>query len=214
MLNAVYAQVRAISAQQWAKLVLGLVCFGFGIALMIDARVGIPPWDVLHQGIANMTGFQIGTITTFMAMPILGIWALLRERPGIGTVANALIIGPTVNVALTVLPGADGLPWRLAQMVLGVLVVAFGTALYIGARLGPGPRDGLMTGLSRRTGYSVRVCRTAIEVTVLAIGWFLGGDVGVGTLVFALGIGPAIQFMFKLLGVTPPLKPAPQPVQS
>jgi uncharacterized membrane protein YczE len=129
----------------------------------------------------------------------------LRERPGIGTVANALIIGPVVNMTLPLLPSFETLWMQLAQMIAGVLVVALGTAIYIGAALGPGPRDGLMTGLARRTGLSVRVCRTAIEVAVLAIGWLLGGNVGIGTLIFALGIGPSVQFMFKLLGVTPPV---------
>jgi uncharacterized membrane protein YczE len=197
--------LRQVTPLRWFKLVLGLSIFGVGVALMIDARVGIPPWDVLHQGVARLTGLRIGTVTTLMAIPILSIWALLRERPGIGTVANALIIGPVVNMTLPLLPSFETLWMQLAQMIAGVLVVALGTAIYIGAALGPGPRDGLMTGLARRTGLSVRVCRTAIEVAVLAIGWLLGGNVGIGTLIFALGIGPSVQFMFKLLGVTPPV---------
>jgi uncharacterized membrane protein YczE len=202
-------RTRSVAPGRWLKLFAGLVCFGVGIALMIDARVGIPPWDVLHQGVSKLTNFRIGTVTTLMAVPVLAIWALLRERPGIGTIANALIIGPVVNIALPLLPGFDNFALQLVQMVVGVLVVALGTVVYIGAALGPGPRDGLMTGLARRTGLSVRVCRTAIEITVLTIGWLLGGNVGVGTLIFALGIGPSIQLMFKLLGVTPPVKPTP-----
>jgi uncharacterized membrane protein YczE len=198
--------LRQVAPLRWFKLAMGLSIFGVGVALMIDARVGVPPWDVLHQGVARLTGLRIGTVTMLMAIPILSVWALLRERPGIGTVANALIIGPVVNMTLPLLPSFETLWMQLAQMIAGVLVVALGTAIYIGAALGPGPRDGLMTGLARRTGLSVRVCRTAIEVAVLTIGWLLGGNVGIGTLIFALGIGPSIQFMFKLLGVTPPVK--------
>jgi uncharacterized membrane protein YczE len=197
-----------VSPARWARLFVGLTLFGLGIALMINARVGIPPWDVLHQGVSKLTGLRIGTVTTLMALPILSIWALLRERPGIGTVANALVIGVVVNASTPWVPKFDAPVLQYAQMVLGVLVVALGTVVYISARLGPGPRDGLMTGLARRTGYSVRVCRTAIEVTVLSIGWVLGGNVGPGTLIFALGIGPAVQMLFKLLRVTPPNKGA------
>lgn len=192
------AYLGAIGAAQWLRLIGGLILFGLGISLMIDAKVGIPPWDVLHQGLSLLTGLRIGTITTLIALPILLLWVLLRERPGIGTVANALLIGPVVNLSLPWMPGFDLLPQRLTQMALGIVVVALGSVLYIGAKLGPGPRDGLMMGFSRRTGYSVRVCRTAIEVAVLALGWLLGGNVGIGTLMFALGIGPAVQFLFKL----------------
>jgi uncharacterized membrane protein YczE len=213
-LNPMIDRLRAIALARWLKLFCGLICFGIGIALMIDARVGIPPWDVLHQGVSKLTGLRIGTVTTLMAVPVLSIWALLRERPGIGTIANALVIGPVVNIALPFLPAFDNLALQLGQVIIGMLIVALGTVVYIGAALGPGPRDGLMTGLARRTGLSVRVCRTAIEVTVLAIGWLLGGNVGVGTLIFALGIGPSIQLIFKLLGIAPPAKAASTTGQS
>jgi uncharacterized membrane protein YczE len=197
------ADLRAVTATRWIKLFTGLLIFALGVGLMIDARVGIPSWDVLHQGLSRVTGVAIGHVTTLISIPILLLWIPLRERPGIATIANAIVIGQTLNVILPLLPKPDALPLQLLQMAIGVLVVALGTAIYVGAQLGRGPRDGLMTGLSRRTGYSVAVCRTAIELTVLAAGWLLGGNVGIGTLIFALGIGPAIQFFFKLLGVKP-----------
>ncbi len=193
----------AVSATRWLKLFAGLVTFALGIGFMIDARVGIPSWDVLHQGLSRVTGVAIGHVTTLISIPILLLWIPLRERPGVATIANAIVIGQTLNVILPRLPKPEALPLQLLQMVIGVLVVALGTAIYISAQLGRGPRDGLMTGLARRTGYSVAACRTAIELSVLAVGWLLGGNAGIGTLVFALGIGPAIQFFFKLLGVRP-----------
>jgi uncharacterized membrane protein YczE len=174
-------------------LLLGLVTFGTGVAMMVQAGLGLGPWEALNQGIAEQTGLAIGTVSILLGIPILAMWWPLGERPGIGTVINVVLIGLSTNVALAVISVAVE-PWvQLLLMGLGVVTVGLGSGLYLGADLGPGPRDGLMTGVHHRFGWSIRRARTAIELTVLVIGWALGGTIGIGTVVFALGIGPLVQ---------------------
>jgi uncharacterized membrane protein YczE len=179
-------------------LLVGLFGYGFSMALMIKAGLGLDPWDVFHQGLAGRTGLSFGTITAIVGVGVLLAWIPLRNRPGIGTVANVIVIALVVDASLAVLPAPSALPIRIALMIGSVVLNAISTVLYIGAGLGPGPRDGLMTGLVARTGLSVRLVRTSIEATVLTIGWLLGGTVGVGTVVYALGIGPLVQLFVRL----------------
>jgi uncharacterized membrane protein YczE len=178
-------------------LIAGLVLFGAGIAMMAQANLGLGPWEVFHQGIARITGLQLGTVSILLGIPILAAWWPLGERPGAGTVLNILLIGLATNVALGVVPPMTGTPAQLALMGAGVVTIAVGSGLYLAADLGPGPRDGLMTGLHLRFGWSIRRARTAIELAVLVLGFLLGGTVGVGTIVFALGIGPLVQVALR-----------------
>lgn len=175
----------------------GLVLFGVSMALMIRARLGLDSWDVLHQGIARRTGWQFGWVVIGVGALVLLTWIPLRQRPGVGTVSNVIVVGLAVEAALAVLPDVHALWLRVGLLVIGIVANGVATGLYIGAGLGPGPRDGLMTGLAAR-GHSVRVVRTGIEVTVLAAGWLLGGSVGVGTVVFALSIGPLAHYFIPL----------------
>jgi len=181
-----------------AALMVGLVLYGFSMALMVRAGLGLDPWDVFHQGLSRHTGWTIGTATAIVGVAVLLAWIPLRNKPGIGTVANVIVIAVTVDACLAVLPTPSVLWVRVTMMLSAVLLNAIATVLYIGAGLGPGPRDGLMTGLVARTGLSVRLVRTAIEATVLATGWLLGGTVGVGTVLYALGIGPLVQLVLRL----------------
>lgn len=183
------------------QLYLGLVLYGVSMALMIESNLGLDPWDVFHQGVADRSGLSIGVVTIIVGALVLLAWIPLRQRPGVGTVSNVVVIGLAVDAALAALPAPDPLPVRIAFLVAGVALNGVATAAYIGARLGPGPRDGLMTGLVRRTGRSVRLVRTSIEVTVLAVGWLLGGTVGVGTVVYALAIGPLVHVLLPRLEV-------------
>lgn len=180
------------------RLYLGLACFGASLALMVRAQLGLGPWDVLHQGLARSLDLPIGWVVNGVGAIVLLAWIPLRERPGLGTVSNVLGVGITVDAVLRVLPAPGPLGVRVAFLAAGVLGTAVGTGLYIGAGLGPGPRDGLMTGLARR-GFSVRAVRTAIEVCALAAGFALGGSAGIGTVVFALTIGPLVQLSLPLL---------------
>lgn len=179
-------------------LLVGLVLYGFSMALMVRAGLGLDPWDVFHQGLSRHTGWTIGTATAIVGVAVLLAWIPLRNKPGIGTVANVIVIAVTVDACLAVLPAPTALWVRVTTMLSAVLLNAVATVLYIGAGLGPGPRDGLMTGLVARTGLSVRLVRTTIEATVLATGWLLGGTVGVGTVIYALGIGPLVQLVLRL----------------
>jgi uncharacterized membrane protein YczE len=179
-------------------LLIGLTGYGFSMAVMVRAGLGLDPWDVFHQGLAGRTGMTIGIACTVVGVAVLLAWIPLRNRPGVGTVANVIVIAVTVDAALAVLPTPSSLPVRAAMMVGAVVLNALSTVLYIGAGMGPGPRDGLMTGLVARTGLSVRLVRTSIEATVLAIGWLLGGTVGIGTVVYAFGIGPLVQLILRL----------------
>jgi uncharacterized membrane protein YczE len=182
-----------------AALFVGLWLYGFSMALMVVAGLGLDPWDVFHQGVAQRTSLSFGTVTALTGAAVLLLWIAIRQRPGFGTVANVVVIAVAVDTSLALLPELDALATRIPVMLIAVVLNAFAAALYIGAGLGPGPRDGLMTGLVARTGLSVRLVRTGLEVAVLATGWMLGGTVGVGTVVYALGIGPLIQLMMGLL---------------
>jgi uncharacterized membrane protein YczE len=180
------------------KLVAGLVLFGLGIAVMVQADMGLSPWEVFHQGISRLTGIPLGTVSILVGIPILAAWWPLGERPGVGTVLNILLIGTATNVGMTLIPAPDALPVRVAMMLGGVVTIAVGSGLYLASDLGPGPRDGLMTGLHLRFGLSIRRARTAIELSVLMLGWLMGGTVGLGTVVFALGIGPLVQAALRV----------------
>jgi uncharacterized membrane protein YczE len=182
-----------------AALLTGLIGYGASMAMMVRSGLGLDPWDVFHQGLSRHTGMSIGLATAVVGVLVLLAWIPLRNRPGIGTVANVIVIAVTVDATMAVLPEADALPLRIALMLSAVVLNAASTVLYIGAGLGPGPRDGLMTGLVTRTGRSVRLVRTAIEATVLTVGWLLGGTVGVGTVVYAFGIGPLVQLILRML---------------
>lgn len=180
-------------------LLTGLIGYGFSMGMMVRAGLGLDPWDVFHQGLTRHTPLTIGMASAVVGVVVLVAWIPLRNRPGIGTVANVLVIAVTVDATLAVLPAPSAMPARIAMMIGAVVLNAVATVLYIGAGLGPGPRDGLMTGLVARTGLSVRLVRTAIEATVLGAGWLLGGTVGVGTVVYAFGIGPLVQLFLRLM---------------
>ncbi|MFZ9720950.1 MAG: YczE/YyaS/YitT family protein, partial [Ilumatobacteraceae bacterium] len=185
------------------RCVTGLALFGVGISLQIESRLGNPPWDTFHQGVANQVGLGIGTVIILTGIALLVLfWIPLRQKPGLGTVLNALEIGLVANVALDAIPRVESMAVRTSMLVGGILLVALGSALYIGSGLGPGPRDGIMTGLAER-GVKIRVARTIIEVTVLVVGWLLGGQVGVGTVLFAVAIGPLVQPLLPRLTVRP-----------
>lgn len=178
------------------RLLVGLVMFGLGVALMVRSDLGLSPWDVLHQGVAKRTGWGIGTVTILTGFVVLLFWLPLRERLGIGTVLNVIVIGVVANVALGVLEQPDQLWLRVAFLAVGIFVFGPGSGFYIGAGLGAGPRDGLMTGIARR-GRPMRVVRTVIELAALAGGAALGGTVGIGTVAFALTIGPNVHFFLE-----------------
>ncbi|MET7771799.1 hypothetical protein [Nocardia sp. NPDC005366] len=180
-------------------LYVGLWLYGLSMAVMIRAALGLDPWDVFHQGVAAHVPLSFGAVTALTGLIVLLAWIPLRQRPGLGTVSNVVVIGISVDAGLWLLPELHALPPRLGAMALAVVLNAAATVLYIGAGMGPGPRDGLMTGLVRNSGLSVRLVRTGIEVTVLAVGWLLGGSVGIGTVVYAFGIGPLIQLMIPLV---------------
>lgn len=182
------------------RLLLGLVLFGLGIAVMVRADLGLGPWDVLHQGVSRRTGIPIGTVGILTSLVVLVLWLPLRERPGLGTVLNVFVIGATVDLALLALPTIDALVVRWLLLLSGPVLVAVGSGYYIGAGLGPGPRDGLMTGLARR-GWRVGGARTAIEASALLIGWLLGGTAGIGTILFTVSIGPLVHRLLPRLAM-------------
>ena len=184
-----------------AQLLLGLFLYGLAIAMMLRGALGASPWDVLSQGVVLHSGLNFAIVTIAIGALVLMLWIPIRQKPGIGTVANVLLIGPSIEVGLWMLPATDSLVAQILLLAGGLALLAVATGLYIGARFGPGPRDGLMTGIHRRTGLPIWVVRTSIEVTVLTIGWLLGGTVGVGTLAFALLIGPMVGFTLPLLRV-------------
>ena len=185
------------------QLLLGLLLYGASLAVLLRAGLGLAPWDVLHQGLAELTGATVGSMVIVVSFVVLLAWVPLRQRPGVGTIANAVLVGVSLDLTMLVLGEVEQWPWRVAMLVAGVLLNALATALYIGAMLGPGPRDGLMTGLVRRTGRSVRLVRTTLEVGVLVLGWLLGGTVGVGTLLYAVAIGPIVHVLLPRLTVHP-----------
>lgn len=180
------------------RLILGLLALGVGIAMMVEARLGVSPYDVLHQGLADLTGLSFGTVVIVLGLLVLVLWIPLGQRFGIGTVINTLTIGLIVDACLAWSPDPATLWARWAYLLGGILIIAFGVGLYIGAGLGPGPRDGLMTGIAAK-GYPLWLVRTGLELTALLAGWSLGGDVGIGTVLFAFGIGPVGHFFLLRL---------------
>jgi len=185
---------------RFARLLPGLWLFGTGEACLVHSRLGNSPWTVLAEGVSKHTPLAIGTATIVISGVVMLAWIPLRQRPGIGTVANAILIGLAIDVMLPLLPGPGGIIARYAFVVAGIALVAIGSGLYLTARLGPGPRDGLMTGLHFRTGRSLRLVRTLIEGTALVVGFALGGRVGIGTVAFAALVGPGVQAAVKALG--------------
>lgn len=189
-----------------AQLYVGLLLYGISLALMLRAQLGLDPWDVLHEGLASRLPLTFGQVVIVIGALVLLAWIPLRQRPGLGTISNVFVIGLAVDAALAVLPAPDPMAWRIAFLVSGVVLNGVATAAYIGARLGPGPRDGVMTGLVARTGRSVRLVRTSIELSVLASGWLLGGTVGVGTVLYAISIGPLVHVLLPRLTVSEDLE--------
>ena len=187
-------------AERIARCMAGLAMFGLGIALLIDANLGAAPWDVFHTGVSELTGIPVGTVIIITGVLLLLLWIPLGESPGLGTILNVFAIGLFVDIFLPLLPEPEMLVPRVVMMLAGVVVIGAGSGLYIGAGLGPGPRDGLMTGLGRR-GVSIRVARTGIELLVMLAGVALGGSIGIGTAVFALGIGPMVHIFLPRLSI-------------
>ncbi len=181
----------------------GLVVYGLSSALMVRGRLGLDPWDVFHQGLSKRINISLGVVVIIVGALVLLGWIPLRERPGFGTISNVVLIGLSLNAFLDVLPTPHLLAVRIGFTALGIAACGLATGMYISVGMGPGPRDGLMTGLAHRTGWSIRLTRTGLEVTVLAVGWLLGGNVGFGTVAFALCIGPASQLSLKLFGRLP-----------
>jgi len=203
-----FEQLRAPRlTRRLVQLAAGLVLYGWSMGMMYRAALGLDPWDVLHAGLAERMGLSFGTIVIAVGALVLLLWIPLRQLPGLGTVANVVLIGLAVDGAIAVISTPDGLAARLALLVGGVVLNGLAGALYIGSQLGPGPRDGLMTGLVRRTGLSVRLVRTSLEVTVLVVGFLLGGPVGLGTVVYAAAIGPLVHVMLPWATVS--LEPEP-----
>jgi uncharacterized membrane protein YczE len=194
------------------QLFAGLVLYGFSDALMLLAGLGVDPWDVFHQGLSRHFGLGVGTWAIIVGAIVLALWIPLRQRPGFGTLSNVIVVGSVIDLCLATMPAPHGLASRTAVLLAGVFLNGVATGAYIGAGLGPGPRDGLMTGLAAR-GHSIRVVRTALELTVLVSGWLLGGTVGIGTVVYALAIGPLAHIFIPLFQVREPLRvDKPQPV--
>jgi len=205
------------------QLFLGLALYGVSLGLMVRANLGLDPWDVFHQGLSQRTGISLGMMVNLVGAAVLLLWIPIRQRPGIGTIANVFLIGTFADISLWLLPPVDNLPLAAAMLIGGVLLNGIATGAYIGAGLGPGPRDGLMTGLVKRTGGSVRLTRTGIECAVLAAGWLLGGTVGLGTVIYAIAIGPIVHRMLPVFAIrdeghnatteveAPTADPCPQP---
>ncbi|QQQ76145.1 hypothetical protein IOD16_34780 [Saccharothrix sp. 6-C] len=181
------------------QLLVGLWLYGASMALQIRATLGLDPWDVLHEGLTKITGLSFGLITALVGVVVLLCWIPLRQRPGVGTVSNVVVIGLAVDVTLFLLPNPTDLLPRILFLTAGIVLNGLAAAVYIGARLGPGPRDGLTTGFCARTGTSLRLVRTVVEVAVLGIGWLLGGTIGIGTVLYAFAIGPLTQLFLPLV---------------
>ena len=180
------------------QLLIGLVLYGVGISLMVQAAIGLDPWTVFAQGISIHTGIGIGWLSNIIGVFVLLLWIPLRQRPGVGTLLNILIIGPSLELGLWLIPQPEGFLWQALMFAAGLLMLAVASGLYIGAKFGPGPRDGLMTGLHARLGWPIWVARSVVEITVLATGWLLGGNVGIGTLAFALLVGPLCNWTLPM----------------
>ncbi|MBJ6647260.1 YitT family protein [Streptomyces sp. BSE7-9] len=191
-------------ARRLFQLYGGLALYGASSALLVRSGLGLEPWNVLHQGLSERTGLSMGVVLTAVGALVLLLWIPLRQRPGLGTVSNVLVIGVAMDATLALVPDAHGMAVRVALMASGIVLNGAATGLYIAARFGPGPRDGLMTGLHQRTGVSVRLVRTAIEITVVVTGFVLGGTVGVGTVLYAVAIGPLAQLFLRAFAVPAP----------
>ena len=187
------------------QLFVGLFLYGAGCALTVEAGLGVDPWTVFAQGISIHTSVGIGWVTNILGFFVLLLWIPLRQKPGIGTIANILLVGTSMQLVLDVVPPIDGLWAQLGVLLGGIALVAIASGLYIGARFGPGPRDGLMTGMNSRLGWPIWLCRALVELTVLAAGWLLGGTVGIGTVLFALLIGPLVHVALPLLDTRRPV---------
>jgi uncharacterized membrane protein YczE len=186
------------------QLLIGLFLYGVGIAFLVRSDLGAAPWDVLTLGIEQRVPLSFGTISVIVSFVVLLMWIPLRQMPGVGTLANALLIGPFVDLAFLVIPESQHLGVQIVFMFVGIVVIGLATGLYIGSRFGPGPRDGLMTGLHRVTGRPIWTVRTVIEATVVILGWLLGGIVGIGTVAFALMIGPICQYFMRIFYIRLP----------
>ncbi|CAL4859847.1 hypothetical protein [Microbacterium sp. MM2322] len=180
------------------RLVIGLALYGIGCAVLVQAGIGLDPWTVLAEGLSLQTGIGIGWIVVITGALVLLVWIPLRQRPGVGTIANILLVGTVMQGALAVIPPVENYLWGVVVFVFGIALIAAASAIYLGADLGPGPRDGLMTGLHARFGWPIWVCRFAVEGSVLATGWLLGGTVGLGTVLFAVLIGPGVHLALDL----------------
>lgn len=187
-----------------SQLLIGLVLYGAGCALTVEAGLGVDPWTVFAQGLSIHTGIGIGWVTNIVGFLVLLLWIPLRQKPGVGTVANIALVGTSMQGVLWLIPPITGIVAQIATLLGGILLVALASGLYIGARFGPGPRDGLMTGLHARWGWPIWVCRAGVEISVLAIGWMLGGTVGIGTVLFAVLIGPLVHVALPLLDTARP----------
>jgi uncharacterized membrane protein YczE len=185
------------------KLYAGLALYGASSALLVRSGLGLEPWNVLHQGLAELTGLTIGVVSIIVGAAVLLLWIPLRQRPGLGTVSNVFVVGVAMDGTLALVPEAHGPALRITLLVAGIVLNGAATGLYITAGFGPGPRDGLMTGLHRRTGRSIRLMRTSVEVTVVATGFALGGTVGAGTVLYALAIGPLAQLFLRVFAPAP-----------
>lgn len=181
------------------QLLVGLFLYGAGCALTVEAGLGVDPWTVFAQGISIHTGIGIGWITNIVGFLVLLLWIPLRQKPGVGTIANILLVGTSMQVVLWIVPPVSGFVLQAGVLLAGIVLVALASGLYIGAHFGPGPRDGLMTGMHARLGWPIWMCRALVEVTVLVVGWFLGGTVGIGTILFAVLIGPLVHVALPLL---------------
>jgi uncharacterized membrane protein YczE len=193
--------VSAHLTRRLLQLYVGLALYGVSSALLVRAGLGLEPWGVLHQGLAELTGLTIGVVSIIVGAVVLLLWIPIRQRPGLGTVSNVFVIGLAMDATLAIVPRVDGLGGQIPLMAGAIVLNGMATGLYIAARFGPGPRDGLMTGLHRLTGRSIRLVRTAIEVLVVGTGFALGGSVGVGTVAYALAIGPLAQLFLRVFDV-------------
>ena len=198
------ATSRPLLFRRLGHLYVGLALYGFSCALMVRAGLGLDPWDVFHQGVARHTGLSIGTVSVLTGALVLPLWWPLRQRPGLGAVSNVIVVGLTMDATLRLVPAPQAMAVRAVLLPAAIILNGIATGLYISARFGPGPRDGLMTGLHRRTGRSIRLVRTAIEVTVLLTGIALGGSAGIGTVAYALSIGPLAQLFLRVLALPEP----------
>ncbi|MER7377034.1 YczE/YyaS/YitT family protein [Streptomyces lanatus] len=184
-----------------AQLYIGLALYGASSAILVEAGLGLEPWNVLHQGLAELSGLTIGVVSIFIGAAVLLLWIPLRQRPGLGTVSNVFVVGIAMDGTLALLPEAHTLAVRIPLLLAGIVLNGVATGLYIAARFGPGPRDGLMTGLHKRTGRSIRLMRTAVEIAVVVTGFALGGTVGIGTVLYAVSIGPLAQVFLRVFAV-------------